>query len=111
MYWDIKPIALYSYLFLIYFMPYWFFYGANIWKLDIFTKPFTNFPKRNRSIYRIGLRIETLMPIFARSLESANSSILASCDLFKEVVGEKNQGFMIIRFSNPSDLIGCGGDN
>ena len=25
--------------------------------------------------------------------------------------GQKNQGFMIIRFFNPSDLIGCGGDN
>ena len=49
--------------------------------------------------------------IFAGSLESANSSILASCDHFKEVVGKKNQGFMIIRFFNPSDLIGCGGDN
>ena len=49
--------------------------------------------------------------IIAGSLESANSSILASCDLFKEVVGEQNQGFMIIRFFNPSDLIGCGGDN
>ena len=49
--------------------------------------------------------------IFAGSLESANSSILASCDHFKEVGGEKNQGFMIIRFFNPSDLIGCGGDN
>ena len=27
--------------------------------------------------------------IIAGSLESANSSILASCDLFKEVVGKK----------------------
>ena len=49
--------------------------------------------------------------IFAGSLESANSSILASCDHFKRGGGEKNQGFMIIRFFNPSDLIGCGGDN
>ena len=49
--------------------------------------------------------------LFAGSLESANSSILAPCDLFKEVVGRKNQDFMLIRSFNPSDLIGCGGGN
>ena len=47
--------------------------------------------------------------IIAGSLESLYLSILASCDHFKDVVGEKNQGFIIIRFFNPSDLIGCGG--
>ena len=44
------------------------------------------------------------------TLESANSSILAPRRLFKEVVGKKNQDFMLIRLFNPNDLIGCGGD-
>ena len=48
--------------------------------------------------------------IFAGSLESANSSILAACRHFKEVVGEKNQDFIIMSLVNPSNLIGCGGD-
>ena len=46
--------------------------------------------------------------IIAGSLESANSSILAACSLFKEVVGEKS-GFAVKRFFNPSDLIGLVG--
>ena len=49
--------------------------------------------------------------IIAGSLESVNSSILAPCDLFKEVVEKKNQDFMLIRLLNADDLIGCGGDN
>ena len=53
-----------------------------------------------RESRKISLKSEYIV---AGSLESANSSILAG--------GEKNQGFMIIRFFNPSDLIGCGGDN
>ena len=36
--------------------------------------------------------------IFAGSLESANSSILTAQRLFKDLVGEKNQDFMIIRY-------------
>ena len=36
--------------------------------------------------------------IFVGSLESANSSILAARRLFKDLVGEKNQDFMIIRY-------------
>ena len=48
--------------------------------------------------------------LIAGSLVSANSSILAPCDLFKEVV-VKNQDFMLIRLLNAIDLIGCGGDN
>ena len=51
------------------------------------------------------------MSFIAGSLESANSSILASCDLFKEVVGKKIRVFTVIRFFNPTDLIGCSGDN
>ena len=43
------------------------------------------------------------------SLESANWSILAPREVFKEVVG-KNQDFMLIRLVNVNDLIGCGGD-
>ena len=39
--------------------------------------------------------------LFAGLLESANSSILAVRKLFKEVVGEKNQDFMLIRFYFP----------
>ena len=46
----------------------------------------------------------------AGSLESANSSILAACRHFKEVVGKKNQDFIIMSLVNPSNLIGCGGD-
>ena len=46
----------------------------------------------------------------AGSLESANSSILAARRHFKEVVGKKNQDFMIMSLVNPSNLIGCGGD-
>ena len=38
----------------------------------------------------IGIRIElTCLPLIAGLLESANSSILAPCRLFKEVVGKK----------------------
>ena len=37
--------------------------------------------------------------IFAGSLESANSSILAAQRLFEDLVGKKNQDFMIIRCS------------
>ena len=48
--------------------------------------------------------------IIAGSLESANSSILAARRHFKEVVGKKNQDFMIMSLVNPSNLIGCGGD-
>ena len=48
--------------------------------------------------------------LVAGSLESANSSILAPHRLFKEVVGKKNQDFMLIRLFNPNDLIGCSGD-
>ena len=59
----------------------------------------------------IQFKVLTTLPIlFAGSLESANSSILAPRRLFKEVVGEKNQDFMLIRLFNPNDLIGCGGD-
>ena len=47
--------------------------------------------------------------IFADSLESANLSILAARNLFKEVVG-KNQDFILMRFLNVSYLIDCGGD-
>ena len=47
--------------------------------------------------------------VFAGSLESANWSILAAHNLFKEVEG-KNQDFMLIRFYKENDLIGCGGD-
>ena len=36
--------------------------------------------------------------LIAGSLESANWSILAARRLFKEVVGTKNQDFMLIRF-------------
>ena len=36
--------------------------------------------------------------VFAGSLESANSSILAARNLFKDFGGEKNQDFMIIRW-------------
>ena len=36
--------------------------------------------------------------IVAGSLESANSSILAARNLFKDFGGEKNQDFMIIRW-------------
>ena len=42
------------------------------------------------------LRINKL--VIAGSLESANLSILAARRLFKEVVGTKNQDFMLIRF-------------
>ena len=49
-------------------------------------------------------------PFFAGSLESANSSILAARRHFKEVVGKKNQDFIIMSLVNPSNLIGCGGD-
>ena len=45
----------------------------------------------------------------AGSLESANWSILAPREVFKEVVGQ-NQDFMIIRLVNANDLIGCSGD-
>ena len=48
--------------------------------------------------------------IIAGSLESANSSILAVRRHFKEVVGKKNQDFIIMSLVNPSNLIGCGGD-
>ena len=51
-----------------------------------------------------------LLTFIAGSLESANSSILAACRLFKEVVGEKIQDFMLMRVVNPSNLTGCGGD-
>ena len=50
-----------------------------------------------------------LNKFFAGSLESANWSILAPREVFKEVVG-KNQDFMLIRLVNVNDLIGCGGD-
>ena len=48
--------------------------------------------------------------IFAGSLKSANSSILAVHRHFKENSGQKNQDFMLIRLSYPSYMIGCGGD-
>ena len=48
--------------------------------------------------------------IFAGSLESANSSILAARRHFKEAVGKKNQDFIIMSLVTPSNLIGCGGD-
>ena len=48
--------------------------------------------------------------LIAGSLESANSSILAACRHFKEVVEKKNQDFIIMSLVNPSNLIGCGGD-
>ena len=51
------------------------------------------------------------MFFIAGSLESANSPILDPCDLFKGVVGKKNQDFVLIRLLNANDLIGCGGDN
>ena len=46
------------------------------------------------------MRKKTVHPLIAGSLESANSSILAARRFFKEVVGEKNQDFMLIRFLN-----------
>ena len=49
-------------------------------------------------------------PIIAGSLESANSSILAVHNLFKDFGGQKNQDFMLIRLNYPSNTIGCGGD-
>ena len=48
--------------------------------------------------------------VIAGSLESANSSILPACNLFKDFGGEKNQDFMLIRLSYSSNMIGCGGD-
>ena len=45
------------------------------------------FVKNIYLIYLLGYYVTFL--IFAGSLESANSSILASCDHFKEVVGKK----------------------
>ena len=43
---------------------------------------------------------KTFRDVIAGSLESANSSILAARRFFKEVVGKKNQDFMLIRFLN-----------
>ena len=48
--------------------------------------------------------------LIAGSLGSANSSILAACNLFKDFGGQKNQDFMLIRLNYPSNMIGCGGD-
>ena len=47
--------------------------------------------------------------LIAGLLEPANWSILALHRLLKEVVGEKNQDFMLIRLFNANDIIGCGG--
>ena len=55
------------------------------------------------------LKGDSQISLIAGSLESANWSILAAHNLFKEVVG-KNQDFMLMRFLNVSNLIGCGGD-
>ena len=48
------------------------------------------------------------MSLIAGSLESANSSILAACNLFKDFGGQKNQDFMLIRLNYPSNMIGSG---
>ena len=48
--------------------------------------------------------------VIAGSLESANSSILAVHNLFKDFGGQKNQDFMLIRLNYACNMIGCGGD-
>ena len=61
-------------------------------------------------IYVVSTIFTTSAIVFAGSLESANSSILAVRRHFKEVVGKKNQDFIIMSLVNPSNLIGCDGD-
>ena len=48
--------------------------------------------------------------LVAGLLESANSSILAVRNLFKDFGGPKNQDFALIRLNYPSNMIGCGGN-
>ena len=51
-------------------------------------------PLLSSSLYPLGSFLPIFMSSFAGSLESANSSILAPCDLFREVVGKKS-GFYV----------------